>query len=108
MDAGTVGPRAAGGLKDLFRYRGVVVDRIGVRHAEDGSEPAVRGGAEARGYGFLPFITGLAQVGMHINKAREQDFSGGIHDFGVGGALMEALRDCTLPSTTSRSTESPR
>ena len=38
MDAGTVGPRAAGGLKDLFRYRGVVVDRIGVRHAEDGSE----------------------------------------------------------------------
>ena len=87
MDTGTVRPRAAGGFQNLFRHGGIVVDRIGVRHAENGPETAVRGGGKAGGYGFLPFVARFAQVGVHVNEAREEDVSGGVHDVGVGGGF---------------------
>ena len=57
-------------LQDVRGDAGVVVDRIGVRHAGEGREAARHGGRDARGNRFLVFLPGLAQVHVHVDEPR--------------------------------------
>ena len=81
---------------------GVVVDRIGVRHAGDGGEPARRGGRQARRDRLLVLLARLAQVHVHVDEAGA-DHGPGRHGDDVGdtrGGWIESPLDRAMrPST---------
>ena len=60
-------------LQDEQRDAGVVVHRLGVRHAGDGGEAARDSRGRAGGDRLLMFLTGLAQVHVNIDEARCDD-----------------------------------
>jgi len=85
---------------DVFGHRAVVVDRLGVGHAGDGSEAAVRCRPGAAFDGFLVFLPRLAQMGMHVDKARGHDQLPGFDGraaadffYGLGDLLELAVFD---------------
>ncbi len=60
-------------LDDEFGDRGVIVDRIGVRHARDGGEPAGHGRRRAGRDRLLVLLPRLAQVHVDVDEARRHD-----------------------------------
>ena len=60
-------------LQDELRDPGVVVHRIGVRHAGDGGEAAGHGGCRAGGDRLLVLLPGLAQVHVDVDEAGRDD-----------------------------------
>ena len=60
---------------------GLGVDRgFGVGHAGDGGKPARQGRRRAGGDGLVVFASRLAQVNVHVDQARRDDFAAGVDD----------------------------
>ena len=59
-----------GALDDEAHRAALVADRVGVGHARDRGEAAVRRGARAARDVFLVLVAGLAQVHVHVDEAR--------------------------------------
>ena len=68
---------------DVFDYHCVVGDRIGVRHAANIGEAAMRCSARACLDVFFIFKAGIAEVNMNVNQTREADLTTQIADFVV-------------------------
>ena len=60
-------------LEDELRDAGVVVDRIGVRHARDRGESAGDRGGRAGGDRLLVLLPRLAQVHVHVDQPGRDD-----------------------------------
>ena len=59
-------------LQDQLRDAGVVVDRLGVRHARHGGEAAGHRRRDAGRHRFLVLLPRLAQVHVHVDEARDR------------------------------------
>jgi len=84
---GADGPNAhAGGgfgaIENEARDAGVVVHRLRVWHAADGSEAASCCGARAGLDAFRGFLAGLAEMRVKVDEAGSHDQAGGVEDFG--------------------------
>ena len=62
-------------FNDIARHRRIVIDRLGVGHAADRRKTAVRRRARAGNDIFLVFLTGIAQMAVHVDKARRDDLA---------------------------------
>lgn len=65
---------------DLLDDTGGVGDRVGVGHGEDGGVAAGGGGAGAGEDGLGVLAAGLAQVGVEVDQAGQQDLPLGLDD----------------------------
>ena len=63
-------------LQDQLRHAGVVVDRLGVRHARHGGEAACHRRRGARRHRFLVLLPRLAQVHVHVDESRAHHKAG--------------------------------
>ena len=86
VDAGEIGERGA--LADILGDRGVVVHRIGVRHAGDRREAAGRRGARPGLDRLLVFVSRLAQMHVHVDEAGKNQAAAGV----------DARSSCALPA----------
>ena len=66
------------GVVDVLDGAGVVGDRAGVRHADDGGESAGGGGPRAGLDGLLVRLAGLAQVHVDVDQAGAGDEAAGV------------------------------
>ena len=60
-------------LQDIARHGSIVVDRVGIRHAAHAREAAARSSLRAGNQVFLIFLARIAQMAVHIDKARRND-----------------------------------
>ena len=98
---GEVAIHAVGGAADLVGQRfGRDGERAGVGHLEDAGDAAHDGGAAAGFEVFLVFGTGLAQMDLAVDHAR-QDVEAGAIDHLAPLLLREGAdrRRCGLPET---------
>ena len=79
-------------LEDELRDPGVVVDRVGVRHARDRREPAGDGRRHAGGDRFLVLLPRLAQVDVDVDEARRHD-PAALHLEHLGAVDRQVLAD---------------
>src|SRR5580700_6907392 len=77
-------------LDDIAGDGGVVVHGRGVWHAADGGESTGSGGARAALDRFGVLEAGLAQVDVHVDKARRDDEAGSVEFGGSGGIKILA------------------
>ena len=76
-------------LQDQPGDTSVVVDRLGVRHARDGSKAAGHRRCHAGRDGLLVLLSRLAQVHVHVNQARTHHQSRrNVDDFGAIGVQV--------------------
>jgi hypothetical protein len=54
--------------------------RLSIRHAENGREPAGRGGGGPGSDRLLPFLSGFPQMNMYVNQPRRDHETGGVYD----------------------------
>ena len=67
----------------------VVDDRIGIRHTRHAGDAARDGGARPAFEVFPVFVSGFAEVDVHIDQAGQDELTGRVDD---GGALRIAVR----------------
>ena len=61
---------------------GIVHHGIGIRHGHQAGHAAMQGGGRSRGHAFLVLTAGLAQVGVKVKQAGQNQLSGGVqHPF---------------------------
>src|SRR5262249_15339246 len=70
-------------VHDEASDRGVVVNRLRVRHAAHGGEAPAGRGSGACLDSLGRFLAWLAQVNMQVNEARRDDKAGGVEYFGM-------------------------
>src|SRR5262249_53126051 len=84
--------------EDVVRHRAVVVDGTGIRHAAHRGEAAGgRGPRTGRDRLFI-FLSGLAQVHVHVDESGTDDLAARVDDLDVGRALEAPTepRDLTV------------
>ena len=80
-------------LQDVLGDAGVVVHRIGVRHAGDGGEAAGHRRGRAGRDRLLVLLARLAQVHVHVDQARAHDERAGDLDDGRPGVDRQIAAD---------------
>ena len=78
---------------DVGRHDGRIVHGIRVRHATNAGESARRSGAATGLNRFGVFESGLAQMHVHVDKARGDDHPGGVKDLEASRVQIGANRD---------------
>ena len=89
--------------QDVPRDARRVVDRGRVGHGADRRETAAGRGPRARGDRLLAFESGLAEVGVHVDEARDDDQPGGVDD--PGGRGLEPGPDRGDPPVVDQDVE---
>ena len=84
--------RLRGLLQDQPRHAGVVVDRLGVRHARHRGEAAGDRRRDAGGDRLLVLLPGLAQVHVHVDEAGTDD-QPRRHVDDLGAVRLQVLAD---------------
>ena len=90
-------------LDDVARHRRVVVDRLGVGHAADRREAAVRRRARAGDDILFVFLTGVTQMAVHIDEARRDDLARRVVDLRLRvGQVLADRRDFAIRNQNIR------
>ena len=90
-------------LDDVARHRRVVVDRLGVGHAADRREAAVRRRARAGDDILFVFLTGVAQMAVHVDEARRDDLARRVVDLCLRiGQILADRRDFAIRNQNIR------
>ena len=71
---------ARGLLNDKASNRGIVINRVRIRHGADRREAAGDGCRGAAGNRFLVFVPRFAQMDVHVDEAGCDDQAGGVKD----------------------------
>jgi hypothetical protein len=83
---------AAGAIDQRAEDRGVVDDRIGVRHRDHRAEAAGGGGRRARVEVLLVLLAGRAEVHVGIDERRKRVLAGGVEQLTVLGRAQRPGR----------------
>ncbi len=84
---------ALGGVLDELDRSGVVADRRGIGHADDGGKASGGGAAAAAADGFLMGLSGIAEVDMDIDKAGADNEAGRVDHLYILHAVVGPFID---------------